>query len=194
MTNDKISLIAIFDLTFLPESCTNSCVVNAHAEPVEVWGLEPCGRLVLPSQSRVWQGPWPRAAPVGLRVRHIRGQTSLICTFVSTGAWQFCRAETKDPNNEQKSLPPAAAPPAQPRLALEADRRLGSGSSDCCTSLDLVVRPAMSGDLENSRREYRNERNKTSNDKRCASFAAFIYGAFAKADRCGTRSFSIDDL
>ena len=27
-------------------------VVIAHAEPVEVWGLEPCGSLVLPTQSR----------------------------------------------------------------------------------------------------------------------------------------------
>lgn len=30
-------------------------VVIAHAEPVVVWGLEPCGNLVFPSQSRVWR-------------------------------------------------------------------------------------------------------------------------------------------
>jgi hypothetical protein len=42
-------------------------------------------------------------------------------------------------------------------LALEADRRSWPGSILRCTFLVLVVRPGMSGDLEDSRREYENE-------------------------------------
>lgn len=33
----------------------------AHAEPVEVWGLEPCGNPVFPSQSRRLAGNRGRA-------------------------------------------------------------------------------------------------------------------------------------
>lgn len=40
-------------------------VVIAHAEPVEVWGLEPCGNLVFPSQSRRLAGTVAAPHPSG---------------------------------------------------------------------------------------------------------------------------------
>jgi len=92
-------------------------VMVAHAEPVEVWGLEPCGSFGLSSQSRVWLGTVaarrtrraPGAAYSGSNVadQHPRlyGRPTIL--------W----AEARKLLHEQERSSPAAAPSVQPRLA-----------------------------------------------------------------------------
>lgn len=93
------------------------CVVIAHAEPVEVWGLEPCGSLVLPSQSRVWLGTVAarrtRRAP-GAAYSRSNVAEQHPCFY---GRPTILSAEVGKVRDERKRSSPAAAPPVQLGLA-----------------------------------------------------------------------------
>lgn len=87
-------------------------VVIAHAEPVEVWGLEPCGSLVFPSQSRRLAGTVAarrtRRAPGAAYSRSNVAEQHL-CFY---GRPAIQPAEAEDYTDEQRRSSPAAAPPA----------------------------------------------------------------------------------
>jgi hypothetical protein len=148
------SNIAAGDFRFdmLPNRLHIVCVMIAHAEPVEVWGVEPCGNLVFPIQSRCLAGTVAarrtRRAP-GAAYSRSNVADQHLCFY---GRRQSRRRKQRNIKNEHERSSPAAAPPVQPRLAFQASRRHWAGSILCCAFLVLVVRPGMSGDLENSRR------------------------------------------
>ncbi len=134
-------------------------VMIAHYEPVEGWGLEPCGNLVFPTHSRGLEGTEAarrtRQAP-GAAYSRSNVAVQHLCFYRRR---RSCRRMQRTTDDGQTKSSPAAAPPVQSRPAFQADRRDWTGNRLRCSSLALAVRPRMSGDLENSRREGRYERN-----------------------------------
>jgi hypothetical protein len=91
---------------------------SSTTEPVDVWGRRPCGDQVgLRLNPVVWQGPWHARRTLRARVRHIRGQTSLIGLPVSPGASNPAGGNKRD-YHEQETSSPAAAPLFERRMGL----------------------------------------------------------------------------
>jgi hypothetical protein len=135
----------------------------AQAEPVDTWGLEPWGNVKFPTQSR-----WLGGTAVARRTRRAAGAAYSRSNVAEQYLCSYGRRQRRRQRiltHEQKRSSSAAAPPVQLGSAFQADRRNWPGSNTCCAFLVLVIRPEMSGDLENSRDEYEYDQIQTSNDK-----------------------------
>lgn len=124
--------------------------MDSHIELVDTWGLEPCESSKLSTSACAFGrgvGGAPRPSGAGRGIFEV--QTSLNNSLLSYGPWHSA-GEKEEQSHDKQISSPATAPSSSltTPVPFQGNRSDWADGKLACTL--LVLRPRVSGDLENS--------------------------------------------